>query len=287
MIAILLSTYNGEKYIKEQIDSLLNQSIADWFLMIRDDGSSDRTIEIIKDYCAAYPQKILIDESVTENLGAGKSFMQLLEKVDADYYMFCDQDDVWMSDKIIRTWNKLKKLENIYDSNCPIGVFTDLEVVDSNLNVLMPSLWQGDNRHPEYTHNFYKQWINRHAVYGCTMMINKAAKQIVLPYRQFEGIQGGHDTWIEYNLIKRGYIDYLNETTIHYRQHGDNVIGANMGITYLDELKNIAIKPHLLFTKLIKDYKRTRLFPFKISFSKILYYRIVQSLSTIVRYGRL
>lgn len=227
MIAILLSTYNGERYLKYQIDSILAQSFIDWKLFIRDDKSKDSTLSLIGKYKNRFPDKIVIDNTLPINVGAGKSFMYLLEKVDADYYMFCDQDDVWMSDKIIRTLNKLKKLENIYDSNCPIGVFTDLEVVDSNLNVLMPSLWQGDNRHPEYTHNFYKQWINRHAVYGCTMMINKAAKQIVLPYRQFEGIQGGHDTWIEYNLIKRGYIDYLNETTIHYRQHGDNVIGAN------------------------------------------------------------
>ena len=111
MIAILLSTYNGEKYIKEQIESLLDQTIKNWFLVIRDDGSHDKTVEILKEYSTSYPNKIFIDGSVRENLGAGKSFMHLLKITHADYYMFCDQDDVWMPDKIERTLAKVKAME--------------------------------------------------------------------------------------------------------------------------------------------------------------------------------
>lgn len=102
--------------------------------------------------------------------------MHLLDVVDADYYMFSDQDDVWMSDKIERTLSKLLELERKYGNDKGIGVFTDLTVVDSNLHVLMPSLWKADNRHPEYVYSFYKQWTNRHASYGCTQMFNKATK---------------------------------------------------------------------------------------------------------------
>lgn len=283
MIAILLSSFNGEKYIKEQIDSLLNQSITDWFLIIRDDGSSDRTVKIIKDYCTAYPKKILIDESVTENLGAGKSFMHLLKITDADYYMFCDQDDVWKPDKIERTIIKAKAMEAEFGKYTAIGVFTDLEVVDSNLNVIMPSLWKGDNRHPEYTRNFYKQWINRHATYGCTMLVNKATKDLVLPYRQFEGVSGAHDTWIEYLLIKKGKIDYIEETTILYRQHGSNIIGANMGLTYKDEVRHVISHPRSFINKIKKDYKRAKMMPFNISFTKILLCRILQSAQTLLK----
>ncbi len=283
MIAILLSTYNGEKYIKEQIESLLDQTIKNWFLVVRDDGSHDKTVEILKEYSTSYPNKIFIDGSVRENLGAGKSFMHLLKITHADYYMFCDQDDVWMPDKIERTLAKVKAMESEFGKDVGIGVFTDLEVVDSNLNVIKPSLWKGDNRHPEYVRDFYKQWTNRHAAYGCTMLINRAAKDEVLPFRQFEGVNGAHDAWIEYILIKKGHIDYLDETTIHYRQHNANVIGANMGITYKDEVRNVVLHPRDFINKIKKDFKRARMMPFHISFIKILRYRILQTIQSLLK----
>lgn len=276
MIAILLSTYNGEKYIREQIDSLLNQTIENWFLVVRDDGSSDKTVEILKGYSSTYPTKIYIDESVCENLGAGKSFMHLLEISIADYYMFCDQDDVWKPNKICNTLKKMQTMEREYGLSMPIGVFTDLEVVDENLNLLMPSLWKGDNRHPEYVRNFYKQWTNRHATYGCTMMINKSAKQIVLPYNQFEGIQGGHDNWIEYILIKKGIFDYIDECSILYRQHRNNAAGVRGGYSHRKEILKLLGSPLTYLQKIKKDYKRARKMPFKVSFFKVLAYRLIQ-----------
>ena len=282
MVAILMSTYNGEKYLCEQIESFFAQSYKDWQLYVRDDGSKDGTIEILNDYEQKNPCKVNIVKDEKGNLGAGKSFMHLLEVVDADYYMFSDQDDVWMANKIERTLMKIQNMETEYGEGSPIGVFTDLTVVDSDLKVLMPSLWKADNRHPEYTRNFYKQWTNRHASYGCTQMINKAAKKVVLPYRQFEGVQGAHDNWVEYLLIKLGYYDYLDEPTILYRQHGTNVVGANFGHTYKDETKELAMHPGTLLSKLKKDYKRMRLMPFHVSFIKVLWYRIYQSILSVL-----
>lgn len=280
MVAILISTYNGANYISPQIESIISQSYKDWVVYIRDDGSSDATKEIIKNYSVRYPNKIIVDED-NNNLGAGKSFMHLLEVTEADYYMFCDQDDVWMSDKIERTLKKAQEMEQTFGKVSPIGVFTDLMVVDQNLNIIMPSLWKGDNRHPEYIHNFYKQWTNRHAAYGCTMLFNRAAKNIMFPFRQFEGVMGAHDTWIEYNLIKRGHWDYLDEPTIYYRQHTSNVIGANMGKTYKDEVNYNVSHPLDLFKKLVKDYKRTKTMPFKIYYPKVLWYHIYQSIRSL------
>lgn len=283
MIAILLSTYNGAKFIVAQINSILSQSETNWKLFIRDDGSKDNTKNILEDYEKSYNDKIVIIKDVVSNIGAGKSFMHLLECVEADYYMFCDQDDVWMPDKIEKSLAKVRKLEETFGKDSPIGIFTDLEVVDSNLNILMPSLWKGDNRNPEYSRNFYKQWINRHAAYGCTMMINRAAKDIVLPYQQLIGVNGGHDTWVEYNLIKNGHWDFINEPTIHYRQHGSNVIGANTGITYKDEVNSMMNHPKRLIKKIVKDYRRSKQFPFKISYPKILIYRIFQSIASLIK----
>lgn len=282
MVAILMSTYNGGQYLREQIESFFVQTNKDWQLFARDDGSKDNTVEILSEYAQKYPQQIHVVDDVRENLGAGQSFMHLLEVTDADYFMFSDQDDVWMPEKIERTLRKLQEVESQYPGEA-VGVFTDLTVVDKNLSILMPSLWKGDNRHPEYTRNFYKQWVNRHATYGCTQMINRAAKSVVLPYRQFEGVMGAHDNWVEYILIRLGKYDYLEESTILYRQHGTNVVGANFGHTIKDETREMALHPKVLFGKLLKDYRRTKIMPFHVSYAKVLWYRIYQSVLSIVK----
>ncbi len=280
MIAILMSTYNGGQYLREQIESFFAQTNKDWQLFARDDGSKDNTLGILTEYAQRYPKRIHVVDDVKENLGAGRSFMHLLEVTDADYYMFSDQDDVWMPDKIERTLRKLREVESQWPAEA-VGVFTDLTVVDKDLNVLMPSLWKGDNRHPEYTRDFYKQWVNRHATYGCTQMMNKVAKGIVLPYHQFEGVQGAHDNWVEYVLIKKGHYDYLEEATILYRQHGSNVVGANFGHTIKDETQEMTRHPISLLKKIKKDYKRMKQMPFYVSFLKVLWYRIHESIMAI------
>lgn len=173
MIAILMSTYNGSLFIKEQIESILKQTNKEWLLYIRDDGSTDDTRMILQEYAKKNPNKIHLLRDEFMNMGAGRSFMYLLKVVDADYYMFCDQDDVWMENKIERTYSYLRELEQKYGENTAIGVFTDLTVVDADLTVLMPSLWKGDNRNPDFVYDFYKQWTNRHAcmaVHRCSIL---------------------------------------------------------------------------------------------------------------------
>lgn len=277
-----MSTYNGARYLGEQIDSILNQTFTDWILYIRDDGSKDETRSILYEYNSMFPDKVYIVDDISSNLGAGESFMHLLKVVEADYYMFSDQDDVWLPTKIEKSFRKLLEMENEYGKNTGIGVFTDLTVVNSHLETIMPSLWKGDNRHPEYIRDFYLQWTNRHASYGCTQMFNHAAKQLVLPYKQFEGVMGAHDNWIEYILISKGKYDYLDEPTILYRQHDSNVIGSNFGHTYKDEIKEMFHQPSSLLKKLIKDYRRTKLMPFKVSYAKVLWYRVYQSFLAII-----
>ncbi len=107
-ISILLSTYNSELFLKEQIDSLLFQTVKDWVLYIRDDGSTDDTIILIEDYCRDHDNIILIKDELS-NLGTKNSFMKLLSNVDSEYYLFCDHDDVWLPLKIERTLLKMKK----------------------------------------------------------------------------------------------------------------------------------------------------------------------------------
>ena len=107
MIAILLSTYNGSKYLREQLNSIIDQTVKDWILYVRDDGSTDETIDIIKEYVSLYPNINYIED--IQNLGSARSFMKLLSLVEADHYMFCDQDDVWLPTKIEVSLMEMKK----------------------------------------------------------------------------------------------------------------------------------------------------------------------------------
>ena len=145
-ILIILSTYNGEKYLKAQLDSLLLQSYKNFKLIVRDDGSTDGTKEILNFYNIE-----LLDSS--ENLGVKKSFETLLkyacENGEGKYFMFCDQDDVWNNDKIEKTLKKMQELENLYEDNIPLLVHTDLEVVNENLETLSSSMWKSEYINPK------------------------------------------------------------------------------------------------------------------------------------------
>jgi glycosyltransferase involved in cell wall biosynthesis len=219
-LSILLSTYNSETYLIEQIDSILSQTVKDWILYIRDDGSSDSTIFLIENYCEQHDNIILLKDELN-NLGAKNSFIKLLSDVDAHYYMFCDHDDVWLSSKVEKTLNKMKEIESQYPQK-PILVFTDLKVVDADLNVISNSLWRYQHTNPMHAKDIYALSISN-PVTGCTIMINQKAKEVSLPMSQKSLM---HDLWIALNVTHYGYVDFIDEPTILYRQHNENIIGA-------------------------------------------------------------
>ena len=130
--AILLATYNGEKFLREQLDSLLQQTYSDWTLYIHDDGSTDSTKEIIKEYEQKYENITML--RYPSQKGAKNNFMSLLERVEANYYLFCDQDDVWRKDKVEKEMARMMVLEKDFPGK-PVLVFSDLYVVDINLNI--------------------------------------------------------------------------------------------------------------------------------------------------------
>ena len=240
-IAVLLATYNGGKYIREQLDSLFQQSCDQFHLYVRDDGSSDDTIKIVEEFRQKYSDRITILEDSQKHRGAAKSFMYLLENVDSEYYMFCDQDDIWMLEKIEKTLARMKEVEKVIADagntaqvngtaamsgsaakNVPILVATDLGVVDEQLNLLSESFNKDlkidvFRKHPELI-------CVRHVVTGCTMMFNRAAKEASLPMSPRATM---HDEWVALCVhFKGGIISILDEATILYRQHTSNTLGA-------------------------------------------------------------
>ena len=214
-----MSTYNGARFIKEQIDSILQQTYVNWHLYIRDDGSTDNTVDIINQYVAKYPNKITLIESTT-NLGSMRSFEQLLKSADATYYMFCDQDDVWLPNKIENAILSIKENEK---PNTPIAVFSDLNVVDENLQIIHESFFQNARITPSYLIRKETLAVNNCAA-GCTMLFNNEAKKSSLPFGKYAMM---HDAWVLLSVLaNNGVIKQIPSVDILYRQHGKNVCGA-------------------------------------------------------------
>lgn len=220
-IDVLMATYNGEKYIDGQIESLLNQTYQNFCLYICDDHSKDTTKNIIEKYAKDYPEKIKIIKS-EKNQGAIQNFSFLLSQSKAEYVMFADQDDIWMEDKIEKSLAKMKLLEKIHGKDLPLLVHTDLIVVDQNLNVLGHSFWKYTHLKPSSFHSA-NRFLVQNVVTGCTMMLNRPLCKLSLPVPN-EAIM--HDWWIALTAATFGKIGVVNEPTILYRQHGSNTLGA-------------------------------------------------------------
>lgn len=250
MVTILLSTYNGEKYLKEQLDSLYNQTYENFKIIVRDDKSTDSSIAILK----SYDLKIMPSR---DNLGAKGSFSALLDYAvqnsDAEYFMFCDQDDVWEKDKIEKTVTKMQCLEKGY-TNKPLLVHSDLMVVDKDLNIINNSFWSYEKIDP--TINSFNRLLIQNTITGCTMMVNRKLAELSNPI-PFEVIM--HDSWLGLVASYFGKISVINESTILYRQHSLNSVGTKgFGVQYiLNKLlqKNVLLKNSLQAKAFLDRYR--------------------------------
>lgn len=229
-VQVLLSTYNGEKYIKEQIESILNQKEVEISLLIRDDASSDKTIEIIGKLADKNNNIIYYKD---ENLGPARSFMDLLYKSgEYDYYAFADQDDIWQKQKLISAINMLKEKENE-----PSLYMSALEVVDENLNLIETKKVNGNL-------SFEGEMIRNFAT-GCTMVLNKKLCDIIKQYNPSYLIM--HDSWITRVCYAVGGNVIIDDNSyIKYRQHTSNVLGyKDEGFQKIKRQFNIAFKNNI------------------------------------------
>ena len=248
-IDILLATYNGEKYLKEQIDSILGQTYQDFNLIISDDCSKDSTRDILKEYEKKDARiKLYFQE---KNLGYVKNFEFLLKQVKNDIFMLSDQDDVWLPEKIEKTYNYLKQ------QNADL-VFTDLIVVDENLNEMYLSfndLMKYSKKAKKYED--YRLEYLYNCVTGCTLMTKSKFLNTILPIPN-DSKYVIHDFWIHLVLSITGKIKYLDEKLIKYRQHGDNQVGAKTkgnGYKNFEDLRNhfIEVKTEIFNTYVKND----------------------------------
>ena len=219
-LAILLATYNSSRYLSELLDSLVNQTYTDFTIYVRDDGSTDSTLQILESYLSKYDNIVILHDKQKARRAMG-SFIWLLEKVTADYYMFCDHDDIWLPRKVELSLSKIQQIER---RGCPAIVCTDLVVTDSNLNIISFSLWSYMKLHPKLLTKL-NYAVSCNLFTGCTMIINRAAKEVSLPVSPRAVM---HDSWIGLKVLAAGGdVGWIESPQILYRQHSDNLFGAH------------------------------------------------------------
>ena len=256
MIDILLSTYNGEKFLSKQIESIIAQTYRDWHLIIRDDGSSDNTLSIINDFIVNYPNRIDLVDKGSFNLGSTKSFERLLDFVKSDYFMFSDQDDIWCENKIEKTLFEMHRMERLHGRNIPLMVCTDARCIDTKGNVISSSFF--DSQKFIDTTNRDINLLALNVVQGSTTLMNRKVLDYVRPFPKYVI----HDQWMAVITAHYGKVFYLHEQLLLYRQHEHNVLGAlDVGASYFIRkivhikqqmriyrsfYKNLPFKPNIL-----------------------------------------
>ncbi|MDD3242499.1 MAG: glycosyltransferase family 2 protein [Eubacteriales bacterium] len=225
MITILMAAYRGSPYLAAQLESLLAQTVQDFTVWINDDGSDDNTVEIARDYALRYPGRFRVTSSAEPSGSAKRNFMSMMTQARDDYLMLCDQDDVWLPDKVEISLAAMRAAETRFGQETPLVVHTDLKVVDADLNVRYPSYFSMMNANPDRT--ALRDEVVQNTLTGCTAMYNRALAQRLAAVPDDFVM---HDWWIMLVAAAFGRIVPLRQATMLYRQHGDNVVGAAQAV---------------------------------------------------------
>ncbi len=220
-VEVLLATWNGEQFLRDQLDSLLAQSGVAFTILVGDGGSTDATLDILGAYDRAYPGRFRFLPQPADRLGPMANFARLLEATDADYTFFCDQDDIWLPGKMAGTLAMIRALEAEHGVATPCLVHTDLTVIDAIGTVLGKSFFDYAGIKPRL--HSLMSLLTANVATGCTSVINRALRDRMgtVPATALM-----HDHWAAQVAAAVGVIGYLDRCTVLYRQHGRNSLGA-------------------------------------------------------------
>lgn len=234
-VAILLSTYNGQAYLREQLDSLRQQSFSEWEILIRDDGSRDETRAVLREY-AQRDRRFHFQDDDHDHLGPVQSFARLLEQArDYDVIFFCDQDDFWLPTKLHHCLDAFSQHDALYGAQIPFALHTDLEICDERLRPICASM-KGADRSLWNSPYVFSRLLAQNYVTGCSLAINRSLAQLSLPIPPAALM---HDWWIALLAAALGRIQYLSQVTVRYRQHGLNASGSALSLGWWAGLKKI------------------------------------------------
>jgi glycosyltransferase involved in cell wall biosynthesis len=220
-LEILMATRNGERYVAEQIRSILAQTDDGWTLTVRDDCSTDGTVRIVTDLEREHPDRIAVRRRETPSGSAARSFLEMIAASTADYVMLCDQDDVWAADKVAVTRAAMRRLETGTGQGTPLLVHTDLTVTDENLRVVAGSMMRAQQL--DGAESRLTRLVVQNMVTGCTVMVNRPLLDLVR--EPFDGVVM-HDWWLALIASALGEIGFVETPTVRYRQHEENAVGA-------------------------------------------------------------
>lgn len=227
-VGIVMAAYNSEKFIGEQLDSILSGTYQDIHIYVRDDGSTDNTVSIVKEYEQKYPCKVQLVEN-KQNGGLVKNFLTGVMEAKENYIMFSDHDDVWLPDKVKVTLEAMQEAE-ASEGEQPIVVFTDNTIVDGDLKPLGASFYE--RSHFDFNQMGLSYMLMENKLIGCTMMINRSLAEKIKVLPDHARV---HDWWIALIAAAFGKIVFVNEQTMLYRQHGSNVIGNRSFSKYVTD----------------------------------------------------
>lgn len=245
-ISVVLTTYNGEHFIEPQLRSILEQTHQPTEIVLVDDASTDHVCEIAEKLLQerGIPYRILKNES---NMGYMRAFEKGLQNATGDYIAFSDQDDVWDLDKLHHLFGAMKNLESQHPE-VPLLVFSDVKIVDRDLNVHSDSFNKTQKFHMEKTSQCFCSLCVQNVIPGMSMMINRKLKELATPFPEHTV---HHDWWIALVCAHSGKIRYVDLPLVYYRQHGSNVLGANL---YDDVVWFYRIRTSLLSPKRLRQY---------------------------------
>lgn len=216
LVHVMMSTYNGEKYVKEQLDSIFSQEYTNIKVTVRDDGSSDHTVEVLQTYLAGLKKTDKMDIIEGENVGVKDSFLSLLNICKSgDYWAFCDQDDVWFPDKVKTAVDKLGLVKG------PALYCCRTMLTNESLQPVADSLHKSPPK-PDFGNALIEN-----ICVGCTIVINRDLYELVKEKYPAKSLI--HDMWLYQVASCYGTVIYDNEPHIYYRQHEGNVIGLDGG----------------------------------------------------------
>lgn len=237
-LAILLATYNGSKYVSDFLDSISRQTFSGFHIFIRDDASTDNTIDVIKCHALYREGRISIILNDGVNKGVIRNFETLMQHVlnlsNLRWIAFADQDDVWVPNKLCRLIDEAKKIETELTS--PLLLVSDLSVVNEDMRCISPSFWRYEGIYPINTST--SALLIQNFFPGCSMLMNKSLMEMALPIPKDVVM---HDWWVA--LVASSYrIVSVDDPLILYRQHTSNCIGARKRTPY-QTLKRLVTSP--------------------------------------------
>ena len=222
-IEILMATWQGAQFLREQMDSVLAQTEDGWHLSVSDDGSTDGTGAILEEYASRYPDRISIAGTGRRFGNARDHFLWLIRNCGAEWMMLCDQDDTWAPDKVKEFRQAIDRAETDFGADTPLLVFCDQVPTDAELRPLADSLMRYQK---QYTEAFdYRSILMQNVVTGGAAALNQALKQVILEYADAADMIM-HDWWMAAAAARFGRIVYIDRPLGTYRQHGGNAVGA-------------------------------------------------------------